>query len=75
MRKAMTVVLLVALAALTAVTLTRLLPRQEQEKVYLIGMSQANLVEPWRVTMNLEFQKAAEQTAAALETMILRLSA
>ena len=56
MRKAMTVVLLVALAALTAVTLTRLLPRPEQEKVYLIGMSQANLIEPWRVTMNLEFQ-------------------
>ena len=60
MRKAMTVVLLVALAALTAVTLTRLLPRQEQEKVYLIGMSQANLIEPWRVTMNLEFQQAAQ---------------
>lgn len=26
---------------------------------YLIGMSQANLIEPWRVTMNLEFAQAA----------------
>lgn len=26
---------------------------------YLIGMSQANLIEPWRVTMNLEFAEAA----------------
>ena len=28
---------------------------------YLIGMSQANLIEPSRVTMNLEFQEAARQ--------------
>ena len=26
---------------------------------YLVGMSQANLVEPWRVTMNREIEKAA----------------
>lgn len=33
---------------------------QETDRQYLIGMSQANLVEPWRVTMNLEFAEAAE---------------
>ncbi|MDI9506490.1 MAG: substrate-binding domain-containing protein [Clostridiales bacterium] len=37
-------------------------PSQELSgQKYLIGMSQANLVEPWRVTMNLEFAAAAEQ--------------
>ena len=32
---------------------------QQEEKTYLIGMSQANLIEPSRVTMNMEFQEAA----------------
>ena len=35
-------------------------PKEEAERQYLIGMSQANLVEPWRVTMNLEFAEAAQ---------------
>ena len=36
------------------------LPKEETGQQYLIGMSQANLVEPWRVTMNLEFAEAAQ---------------
>lgn len=40
-------------------TLVHGLPRSEEERLYLVGMSQANLVEPWRVTMNLEFAQAA----------------
>lgn len=35
-------------------------PKEEVNRQYLIGMSQANLVEPWRVTMNLEFAEAAQ---------------
>lgn len=35
-------------------------PKEEINRQYLIGMSQANLVEPWRVTMNLEFAEAAQ---------------
>ena len=31
----------------------------EEPRIWLVGMSQANLVEPWRVTMNLEFAEAA----------------
>lgn len=40
------------------------LPAEEDgdaSREYLIGMSQANLVEPWRVTMNLEFAEAAAE--------------
>lgn len=36
-------------------------PDTEKERQLLVGMSQANLVEPWRVTMNLEFAEAARQ--------------
>ena len=50
-----------AVAAMSAYGIQRFRSRAPEEKVYLIGMSQANLVEPWRVTMNLEFQKAAQQ--------------
>lgn len=38
----------------------RWLPREEAGRQFLIGMSQANLVEPWRVSMNLEFAQAAQ---------------
>ena len=46
----------VALAFLPALTRTR-----QEEKSYLIGMSQANLIETCRVTTNLEFREAAKQ--------------
>lgn len=36
-------------------------PDDEGDRQFLIGMSQANLVEPWRVTMNLEFTEAARE--------------
>ena len=49
--------LAVILAALAAI---RPWSRPREDKVFLIGMSQANLIEPWRVTMNLEFQQAAQ---------------
>lgn len=58
----------IALIGLAAAVLLFLMPqalnggfvRKEEPRGYLVGMSQANLVEPWRVTMNLEFVEAAE---------------
>ena len=62
-------VLLLALILIVALVVALMLPKirmdsareEEGERVYLIGMSQANLVEPWRVTMNLEFAEAAAE--------------
>ena len=39
-----------AVAALSAYGIQRFRSRAPEDKVYLIGMSQANLVEPWRST-------------------------
>ena len=55
--------LLTAIAFVGVVALPSL-PRGERDDApqeFLIGMSQANLVEPWRVTMNLEFAEAAAE--------------
>lgn len=62
-------ILLLALILIVALVVALMLPKirmdsareEEGERVYLIGMSQANLVEPWRVTMNLEFAEAAAE--------------
>ena len=45
---------------IAALLLFRFNAAPKEERVYLIGMSQANLIEPWRVTMNLEFEQAAQ---------------
>lgn len=62
--KKRTLWLLLALILLSAVSIWAvrrgMRPRPE-DKVFLIGMSQANLIEPCRVTMNLEFQEAAKE--------------
>lgn len=54
-----------ALALILACAVTLLIHRsmnaRPEDKTYLIGMSQANLIEPSRVTMNLEFQEAARR--------------
>ena len=52
---------LAALVAVTALALCLRRTAPKEDPVFLIGMSQANLVEPWRVTMNLEFQEAAQK--------------
>lgn len=49
------------IAAVAALSIYRTGNIQKEEKTYLIGMSQANLIEPSRVTMNMEFQEAAKQ--------------
>ena len=58
------IVLLCAMAAAVLLFRSDLLvhgfPKEEGNRQYLVGMSQANLVEPWRVTMNLEFGEAAQ---------------
>lgn len=54
--------LLLAVILACAVLLPREAVRDDgAPRQYLIGMSQANLVEPWRVTMNLEFAEAAAE--------------
>lgn len=53
--------LLAGLMALLALRLQPSPPAEPEEPLYLIGLSQANLVEPWRVAMNLEFEKAAAE--------------
>ena len=54
-----------ALALILACAVTLLIHQsmnaRPEDKTYLIGMSQANLIEPSRVTMNLEFQEAARR--------------
>ncbi len=68
MRKTIiTLALVVAVAALAVYALSRFsstLRVEEQRPApvqYLIGMSQANLTEPWRITMNREIQAEAAQ--------------
>jgi len=59
------IILLCVIAAAVLLFQSNLLvhgfPKEEADRQYLIGMSQANLVEPWRVTMNLEFAEAAQE--------------
>ena len=60
----MLVCLLLTAIAFVGVVALPSLPRSgegDAPREFLIGMSQANLVEPWRVTMNLEFAEAAEE--------------
>lgn len=62
MKKRLIALLLAALLMVAGTAAYRFLRGAAKEKrVLLIGMSQANLIEPWRVTMNLEFQQAAQQ--------------
>jgi ribose transport system substrate-binding protein len=49
----------VALATVSFVSLA-VLPGQAQEARWTVGMSQCNLGEPWRVQMNADIRKAAE---------------
>ena len=59
----------IALLGLAAAAFLFLMPgslnegfvQESEPHIYLVGMSQANLVEPWRVTMNLEFGEAAQK--------------
>ena len=53
--------ILLLFAAVAVLAIHQTAAGQHEEKTYLIGMSQANLIEPCRVTMNLEFQEAAKQ--------------
>lgn len=48
------VILLIGFAAVTGL-------RAEDKKTWIIGMSQCNLGEPWRVQMNADIKKAAEE--------------
>src|SRR3972149_7314626 len=50
------IVLVVFLVALWSATVVR-----GQQKQWIIGMSQCNLGEPWRVQMNADVKKAAEE--------------
>ena len=54
-------ILLIVIAAAAVLVIHRTTNAQREEKTYLIGMSQANLIEPSRVTMNMEFQEAAKK--------------
>ena len=60
MKKRVVAGAMVILAVLVSVVLIRNSASPKERKIFLIGMSQANLIEPWRVTMNLEFQQAAQ---------------
>ena len=60
----MLVCLMLTAIAFAVVVALPLPPRSGEDaapRQFLIGMSQANLVEPWRVTMNLEFAEAAAE--------------
>ena len=60
----MLVCLMLTAIAFAVVVALPLQPRSGEDaapRQFLIGMSQANLVEPWRVTMNLEFAEAAAE--------------
>ncbi|MBR1559504.1 MAG: substrate-binding domain-containing protein [Clostridia bacterium] len=60
-RSRIVVALLIAAAIAAGAYLVARGPRDGgTQKTWLIGMSQANLIEPWRVTMNLEFREAAQ---------------
>lgn len=60
MKKRIAAAIAAALLLVGALALYGARGTPEEKPVYLIGMSQANLIEPWRVTMNLEFQQAAQ---------------
>lgn len=61
MKKRLLALLLAAVLIAGGAALVRLRDTGREKRVYLIGMSQANLIEPWRVTVNLEFQQAAQK--------------
>lgn len=60
MRKRIFAVSLIALVIVGGLALYRFRGGVKEHRVFLIGMSQPNLIEPWRVTMNLEFRQAAQ---------------
>ena len=61
MKKRIIVGLLITLSMVVGLALYLSRAATREKQVFLIGMSQANLIEPWRVTMNLEFQQASQR--------------
>ena len=60
-KRAISILLTAAMAASALAASTVTVSAEEEKEKFVIGMSQCNLGEPWRVAMNDQIERAAEK--------------